>query len=495
MHLLNYATYYEASAQSPSFRPRFRGYHPWVSLIGCFACGGAMLAIDLTAGAVAFAVLMGIHQYLKRAKRTDRWADGSRSAILQELRKNLFALEETVAHDRDWRPMILAVSEDPTRRERIIRFASWIEGGSGLTTAVRLQEGEGVRARADGAAIEAEMAAQFAEGKVQAFPRVIVSPDRLAGFRALVQGAGIGSIRPNVALFNWFDQEHVAESAPAMQQHGELMRSALRHGCHLVVLSAPSAWFEQMVAVKDSAETRKSLVIDVWWHDDASSRLALLLAYLMTRRDPWSEAKIRVLASAGDQSDEDRLAELRAMLDEVRIVAEAVIVPDTRLETLREWSSIHTLAFIPARLVDCALCDTDRQPIPTNLEGCPALALVQAVSDIALDTQPDEGPQAEAAREEDAREARHKRAARLRTEATAKSAVVKQLEEQLAQGVAAGEAREALEGELEAARQESENAERRAVKAEALVELDEARDRAISKPSASEEEPESPGTD
>ena len=72
---------------------------------------------------------------------------------------------------------------------------------------------------------------------------------------------------------------------------------------------------------------------------------------------------------------------------------------------------------------------------------------------------------------------------------------MKQLEEQLAQGVAAGEAREALEGELEAARQESENAERRAVKAEALVELDEARDRAISKPSASEEEPESPGTD
>ena len=47
--LLNYATYYEARAASPSFRPRFRFFDRRLSLLGALACAGAMLAINITA--------------------------------------------------------------------------------------------------------------------------------------------------------------------------------------------------------------------------------------------------------------------------------------------------------------------------------------------------------------------------------------------------------------------------------------------------------------
>ena len=65
--LLNYATYYEARAASPSFRPRFRYFNKWLSLAGALACLGAMMAIDFRAGIVAIAVLFAIFQYLKRS--------------------------------------------------------------------------------------------------------------------------------------------------------------------------------------------------------------------------------------------------------------------------------------------------------------------------------------------------------------------------------------------------------------------------------------------
>jgi amino acid transporter len=64
--LLNYATYYEARAASPSFRPRFRYFNKWLSLAGALACLGTMMAIDFRAGIVAIAVLFAIFQYLKR---------------------------------------------------------------------------------------------------------------------------------------------------------------------------------------------------------------------------------------------------------------------------------------------------------------------------------------------------------------------------------------------------------------------------------------------
>ena len=472
--LMNYATYYEASAASPAFRPRFRGYHPWLSLAGGLACGGAMFAIDPAAGAVAAAVLMGIHQYVKRSGHPDRWADGSRSALFQDIRRALFAMSDTVEHDRDWRPVILLISDDPARRERIIRFAAWIEGGSGLTTAVRLHEGEGIRARAEGAEVEEEMRVQIRQSGLHAFPRVIVSPDPLAGFRALVQGAGIGPIQPNLALFNLSDQECAAEDAPAMHPHGELMRSALRYGCHLVVFAASKSWFEELARVSEPSSDRAELAIDVWWRDDASSRLSLLLAYLMTRRDPWMDAKIRILAPAGETGRDARLDDLRAMLDEVRISAEVILVADTRLETVQRESDASSLAFFPARLRDTALCDPDGEPILAVPEGGPPIAFVQAVKDIVLDSQPDEGPQAEAAKEQDALERLQQRAEQLRAEVEARRADAKELAEQLEAGRTSGASEDeisTLEEQLAKVNQEADEVERRAIKAEAQVVL------------------------
>jgi amino acid transporter len=73
--LLNYATYYEARSQSPSFRPRFRWFEYRISLLGGLACLGVMIAIDPASGAVAAALLFALHQYLSRLELPLRWAD------------------------------------------------------------------------------------------------------------------------------------------------------------------------------------------------------------------------------------------------------------------------------------------------------------------------------------------------------------------------------------------------------------------------------------
>ncbi len=143
--LLNYATFYEARAASPSFRPTFRWFNFRLSLLGSLACAGAMLAINLAAGAVAIAILFAVYQYLKRTTGPARWADSRRSYHLQRVRENLLAAAAEPEHPRDWRPQILAFSDDSRRRGQILRFASWLEGGSGVTSAVKILEGEGLK--------------------------------------------------------------------------------------------------------------------------------------------------------------------------------------------------------------------------------------------------------------------------------------------------------------------------------------------------------------
>lgn len=114
--LLNYATYYEGRTASPSFRPTFKWFDIRLSLLGAFACLLVMLSIDPVTSIIAISILFAIFQYLRRTAAPARWADSSRAHHLQRTRENLLAANVSPEHPRDWRPQILAFSEDPDRR-------------------------------------------------------------------------------------------------------------------------------------------------------------------------------------------------------------------------------------------------------------------------------------------------------------------------------------------------------------------------------------------
>jgi amino acid transporter len=464
--LLNYATYFEARGRSPSFRPSFGLYHERLSLLGCIACVGAIVAIHPTAGAISFALLMAIHQFLGRTAGRTRWADSNRSSSFQRIRKHLVAMSDLEEHARDWRPVILAFSEDPVRRERMMRFASWIEGGSGLTVVTRILEGEGILLRQEREKVQAELAREIREHDLEAFPRVVVAPDTASGFTVLLQAVGIGPIRANTVLLSWFDQERFAQDAPAMSSFGSYMRRALRQGCNVVLLEATIA--EQKAIESTKAKKRR---IDVWWRGDASSRLALMLAYLMTRTDMWLSASIRVIVPVAPDADaEAEHAELERMLAEVRIDATPVVLPGADSAVMIAQSAGASLVQMPFRLQGDEALDFFGEPLAGKIEELPVVALVLAAKDIDLDVQPDEGPQAELAA---AREAAETAEERARTIAKELEAATRELEKRTEE-LETARAREApsdelapLEARVQEAQAELEQTKKRAAKAQA----------------------------
>jgi hypothetical protein len=290
--LLNYATFYEARASSPSFRPRFRWFDLRLSLLGFLACLGAMLAIDVRAGAVAIAVLFAIYQYLKRTAGPARWADSRRSYHFQRVREYLLAAWTKTEHPRDWRPQLLAFSNDSRRRGQLLRFASWLEGRSGLTTAVKVLEGEGVRMLKLRDEALADLSKDIAEYSLKAFPLVLVAPDLNVALHTMVQTFGIGPLRANTIFLNWIDKPARGILGLGEARFGKNLRTVFRFGYNIVVLDAKEEDWANLDTV--SPENRR---IDVWWWGDATSRLMLLLAYLVIRSDEWEEAKIRLLAA------------------------------------------------------------------------------------------------------------------------------------------------------------------------------------------------------
>jgi amino acid transporter len=467
--LLNYATYFEARANSPSFRPRFRFFNARVSLLGALACLAAMLAINPTAGAIAAALLFAVHQYISRTVAVGRWADSDRSRRFQRVRDDLLAISRGMEHSRYWRPVLIAFSNDADRRERLLRFASWLEGGSGITTAVRVVEGEGVTGLKLRDQAEIELRSDIDERGLPAYARAIVARDLQSAIPIFLQAHGLGPLRPNTVLLNWRDARPGTEEIVDIETYVRHLRLPLRFGNSLIILAADSDDFERL-AETPVADRR----IDVWHRENATGNMMMLLAYLMKRTDEWSDARIRLFTSpAADESRDQAMERVQQMLAQARIPAEPQIVDTLGGETIVDRSTGSSVVFMPMRL-------TDRGPTGVNGESLDELtgplgivAMVLARQDIDLDSEPEGEQYAEVADALDAVDGAKKTASKADKEAVRaekkQTKVEEKLEQARGEGVASDELHQ-LESEAEAAENEAARAKRRAAKARAKAE-------------------------
>jgi len=468
--LLNYATYFEARSASPSFRPRFHYFNQRLSLAGALACLGTMLAVDVRSGVLALAVLFALFQYLKRTAGPAGWADSRRSYHLQMIREHLLGSIGQPEHPRYWRPQILAFSDDPMRRVPLLRFSLWLEGTSGLTTVVRILKGEGVQMLKRKEAAEEELTRDIQACGVQAFPLVMVAPTLQTGIQSVIQAYGVGPLKANTILLNWLGQTPGALLGLDGHDFGMNLRAVRFLGCNIVILDAKADKWEGLDAIP-----KEDRVIHVWWIDDATSRLMLLLSYLVTRHEEWNKARIRLLAPANLGNREETIESLGEMLADVRIDAAPQIIEEVDADKLAEISGDASLVVMPFRIRKNQVVDMFGNPMGTTLFLLPVTAMVLAAKDVELDAEPEAGEAGETAAMRDALEGARERALETAREAEEAAQVLEAAKEKTAQhrreadGEAVDEAAR-LEKEVEEAAMHALKTSRRAAKAMAKAE-------------------------
>jgi amino acid transporter len=379
--LLNYATYYEARAASPSFRPRFRYFHKHVSLVGALLCAAVMIAINIPASLGALLVLLAVHRFLRMTTRPERWADASRSHYFQRAREAIRAMTAEAENPRSWRPQILAFSADPQRRARLLVFASWLEAGSGLASAVEIVVGEGALKRKERRERQQALRDQIAGLDLKVYGRAVLAPDAADAVPVVAQSFGWGAVKPNTVLFGWPE----ADVESRLEGYLEVVRAIERLDMNVISMVSDGRRWDVL-----DATARKQRRIDVWWLDDDSSRLALLAAYLFTRTRPWSRATIRVLAAA-DSTDGalPTESELLAMLDEVRIPATVAAPAEMNQRGVIEASADSTFVFLPMRMARSGVVGPFGVELDLLLTGLPTSAAVLAGQAVDLRAGPE----------------------------------------------------------------------------------------------------------
>ena len=421
--LLNYATFYESRTNSPFFRPRIKYFRPWMSLVGFLTCTAAMLAINISTGIIAYLIILAIYQYLKHYSGPPRWADSRRSYFLQKARENIRAAGLEKHHDRDWRPVILAMTRDSERLHQIMGFAAWVEGTSGYTSAVRIIQGQGQGMKAVFERKEAtkKLSSELLEIKSAAFPLVLTGTDISDVLPTLIQSYGIGPIKANTLLVNWIDDLGKGLSGLGALEYARNLKAAFQQGLNVMILGTDLHKWDRLFAQRGNKHDH---VIDVWWDDNATGNFMLLIAYLVSRNTFFEKSLIRMIARGGGRDAAEVAEQLKKQMEDVRIDAEPIIVQDFDHETIVEASSRSSMVFMPFGLRDHHLVDAAGGSLFRLLPKLPLTVLMRAAQDIDLEAEPDDGYLGDLAAASDALErakktyrAAYKQAERLKAEA------------------------------------------------------------------------------
>ena len=378
--MINYATYSEARAASTSFRPRFR-YFDWrLSLAGTAACLGTIIAINPLAGIVAGGALFWLYRYLSRTVQQARWADSTRGFHASNLRNNLANFSVQTDTTRDWRPVTVAFApRDPTRRHRLCEVAHWIEGGAGFTTVARIVVGKGPMARKIAGRIDLELQQELSEHEGPVYGRVLAADTLEGGVSAMLQAHGIGSLRANMVLTSWFEDNCDREKAV---DHGSMIHTAIRHGCNVGIVHTPDAGWARLF---HAAGRSTKPVIRVWWPDDHTGQLLTMMAWMCTRGDMWSDATIEVLVESDDAADRQRVAEL---IDQARLPATVVgLASPSEFNRLNRTAG---LVFAPVRVRHGQPLGPGDRPLDGLVDGLGVAVFAHAPSPFELDVQPDD---------------------------------------------------------------------------------------------------------
>ncbi|KAK7489742.1 hypothetical protein BaRGS_00019137 [Batillaria attramentaria] len=203
--LINFSCFDAAFANSPGFRPSFRLYNKWLSLLGALVCVVIMFLLGWWAALVTVIVVTALYVYIKYRKPDVNWGSSGQAHAYNDALKSTLHLMDVNEHVKNFRPQILVLSGYPRNRPALVDLAASITKRQSLLLCAHIFKGDmqnHLRHLRSTAAYR-----WFHNRQIRAFYTSIAAPTVRHGAQALLQSQGLGKLRPNTLLLgfknNW----------------------------------------------------------------------------------------------------------------------------------------------------------------------------------------------------------------------------------------------------------------------------------------------------
>ncbi|KAG8198108.1 hypothetical protein JTE90_020931 [Oedothorax gibbosus] len=372
--LINFSCFHATFARSPGFRPSFKYYNLWLSLLGAILCLSVMFIMNWWTALLSFAIILTLYIYIYYRKPDVNWGSSTQAQTYKTALSSAYRLNNVHEHVKNYRPQILVLTGCPSSRLPLVDFTFHITKKISLLICGHIIK-ETLNQRVRSA--YSRQAYQFlSKRKIKAFYTLLEGESFSGGASALMQTVGIGKMRPNVVFMgyksNWQDssiddvqeyfnviqlsflkpdmndelprnassaqlsqagssRESTPPSTPAAERKSPSDDSGSQHASTNQVVKGLSKEIpkDALTSVNQFQRKQKKGTIDVWWlYDDGG--LTLLIPYLLTTHSQWSNCRLRVYSLANKKDELEReQRSMAALLNKFRIdYSDVNVIPD-----------------------------------------------------------------------------------------------------------------------------------------------------------------------
>uniref|UniRef100_A0AC34FZQ6 Solute carrier family 12 member 2 n=1 Tax=Panagrolaimus sp. ES5 TaxID=591445 RepID=A0AC34FZQ6_9BILA len=202
--LINFACFDTSFAQSPGFRPSFKYYHQWVSLIGAILCVCIMFVVSYINALITFMFFGLLFFYMSKRKPDVNWGTSKQAHAYRNAFQYIQKLEKINEHVKNYRPQILVLSGNPASRPSLIDFGHAITKGHSLLICghvIQHDMADNINMFIQNTSEQIRSWFQYRNLKALYFPAA--DKDFQKGVQYLLQGAGLGKLKPNILLIGF----------------------------------------------------------------------------------------------------------------------------------------------------------------------------------------------------------------------------------------------------------------------------------------------------
>ncbi|XP_063052945.1 solute carrier family 12 member 3 [Engraulis encrasicolus] len=361
--LINFSCFHASITNSPGWRPSFRFFNRWASLLCAVVSVVIMFLLNWWAALIAIGIVLFLLGYSLYKRPLVNWGSSVQAGAYNLALSHCVGLNQVDDHIKNYRPQCLVLTGPPALRPALVDFVGTFTKSLSL-----MMCGNVVSECPSPELISASDNAHIAwleQRGIKSFYHSVVAEELRSGVQMMLQGAGLGRMRPNILVMgfkkNWrkdrasgmdsyigilhdaFDRQYgvcvlrIKEGLDTSWQREAHTNSAYEPlpeqtdspspSCRIsVACSEASGPLPQVSTVFQNKQEKKT--IDVYWlYDDGG--LTLLIPYLLKRKKRWAKCKVRVFVGGEIHRMEERKNEVMGLVNKFRLGFHDVqVLPD-----------------------------------------------------------------------------------------------------------------------------------------------------------------------
>ncbi|KFP03766.1 Solute carrier family 12 member 2, partial [Calypte anna] len=367
--LINFSVFHASLAKSPGWRPAFKYYNMWISLVGAILCCIVMFVINWWAALLTYVIVLGLYIYVTYKKPDVNWGSSTQALTYLNALQHSIRLSGVEDHVKNFRPQCLIMTGAPNARPALLHLVHAFTKNVGLMICGHVHMGPRRQAIKELSTDLAKYQRWLIKNKMKAFYAPVHAEDLRDGGQYLMQAAGLGRMRPNTLVVgfkkNWNQGDmrdvetyiNLFHDAFDIQYGVVVIR--LKEGLDISHLQGQDSKSPSPLNLADqrlldaSTQFQKKQGksnIDVWWLFDDGG-LTLLIPYLITTKKKWKDCKIRVFIGGKiNRIDHDRRA-MATLLSKFRIdFSDIMVLGDINTKPKKENIAAFEEMIEPFRL-------------------------------------------------------------------------------------------------------------------------------------------------